>query len=132
MDDRDLFGLLYIIGSSDKLEGRKRIQKMVCLAKYNQSIGYPFSFEYTKYLYGPYSFDLKDVLNRLVDLGIIDENFDNHIYTYSLTSNGKNLFKNLKEKISKDDVEKLKALVGKYPLDRHLPTLVAESKTFFH
>ena len=46
MNEKDLFGVLYLINSLKKLEGRKRIQKMVCIAKYNPKIDYPFSFNY--------------------------------------------------------------------------------------
>ena len=132
MDDSDLFGVLYIIDSSHKLESRKRIQKMVCIGKYNPQIRYPFSFTYTKYLYGPYSFDLKETLTKLISLGIIEENFKDNGYTYSLTAQGELLLTTLKSKVDASDIEKLKLLIKEYPTNKYLPALVADSKTFFH
>ena len=130
MNEKDLFGILHIIDSLGELNGRKRIQKMVCIGKYNPEVNYPFSFQYIKYLYGPYSFDLKETIDRFVVLGIIKEE-KNVGYRYSLTDEGIKILKQLSGKVKKEDKNKLKFLISNYPATMDTSNLVAESKKFF-
>lgn len=131
MNDRDLFGVLQIIGSLKEIECRKRIQKMVCLGKYNSKVGYPFSFSYVKYLYGPYSFELKELLDKLRFLGLINEEIDHGRYMYSLTEDGQIFLHKIGKKVGKSEKEKLNLLTSHYPNDFPLQKLVNESKKVF-
>ncbi len=103
------------------ISGRKRFQKLMYLGKYKFNIEAPFIF--VKYYYGPYSREMQEVLDNLVNFNLIEEKKvkgNNCIlYKYSLTRKGKislNLFS-----ISKNEDLKIKELVRNY---KHSPTEV--------
>ncbi|QGP92722.1 hypothetical protein MGLY_21110 [Neomoorella glycerini] len=77
--------LLTLIKLAGKIHGRKRLQKLVYIL---QSLGYAFPEEFSYYLYGPYSPELQFEVKAMVDKGLIQENRDGDIYSYSLTENG--------------------------------------------
>lgn len=72
--DEDIFGILYLINKAGTwFTGKTRLQKMVLIAQLDKKIEYPFTFKYVRYHYGPYSFDLQDLLNQLQYFGLLEE-----------------------------------------------------------
>jgi len=127
MDNKDLFGVLCIIDSFGELNFRKRLQKLVCISKYDKGIGYPFSFEFSRWLYGPYSVELKNLMDRLILGGIVKEEFSKNGYSYSLTEDGRHLLK----KIPKKDLEiKINKLIKMYG-SKTVSEITTEAKAFY-
>jgi len=94
--DTDVALLIAVFGSHDngKIEGRTRIQKEICLLKFQSEI--PFTFNYKSYYYGPYSEDLSETINTLVGVKLLKETmvsvgYNSYRYVYSLTEQGKKL-----------------------------------------
>jgi len=131
MDKKEVFGVLYIIDYLDKLECRKRLQKLVCISKFDKNINYPFSFEFVRGLYGPYSFELKDLMDKLVLSDLISEEIVGGKYIYSLTDRGKDFLKNLKNQVDEKSIKSLNLLLKKYPKKTPLSELVILSKGFY-
>ena len=94
---QDVGGVLKLINlASGGLAGRIRLQKLIFIAKKEKDISYPFSFEFIRYHFGPYSKSLQDLLAKLVSFGLVQEHLiktsnDRDMYLYRLTSNGKEL-----------------------------------------
>jgi uncharacterized protein YwgA len=114
-----------------KIEGRKRIQKIVCISKYKYNL--PFPFEFYPYFYGPHSEQLQDILDILVSAKILEEKIEltpsgNIKYVYSLTETGKNLANMIKgqldDKTILENLNKVKELK-----EREIEDLVKEAKT---
>lgn len=93
MEISDLALLLTLIHLNDnKVEGRKRLQKQVCILKYGERI--PFNYEFRSYYYGPYSDNLTEAIDTLTSLGFVNEKqvmFSDYAskYVYELTPQGK-------------------------------------------
>ncbi len=71
-EERDielLLGLIRLSGGS--IEGRKRLQKMVCIMKHKDNI--PFSFSFRPYFFGPYSQELSNVVETMVGANVLEE-----------------------------------------------------------
>ncbi|MEM3584769.1 MAG: hypothetical protein QW193_05825 [Nitrososphaerales archaeon] len=124
--------LFYALGG--KIEGRKRIQKIVCIAKHKYGIEFPF--EFYPYFYGPYSMQLQDVLDILVSAKILEEKVEAtpsgyNKYTYSLTKEGENLAKIIQDRLDdKKILEKLNELKRLKEYD--IEELVKEAKQILH
>lgn len=131
MENEDLFGVLFLIDSFKKLDCRKRLQKSVCIGKYDKQIGYPFSFDFIRFHYGPYSFDLKNLMDKLVLGGYIKEDFGLGKYSYSLTGEGTNLFNELQKKMGQDKLNKLNLLVANIK-GKNVSELTQKAKTDFN
>ena len=74
--------------SGGTIEGRKRLQKIVCVLKHKYDV--PFSYDYIPYHYGPYAENLASTIDMLVGVGFLEEQqnvmFDDIIqYVYKLT-----------------------------------------------
>jgi uncharacterized protein YwgA len=95
----DLALLVMALGEArGPINGRKRLQKTVCLLKYQNKI--PFSFEFKPYFYGPYSEKLAEAIEVLESSNIVNEEpelLSNDViqYNYELTESGKKLHKKL-------------------------------------
>lgn len=82
-------GIASLLGVTGKVSGRKKLQKLVYLAK---EMGFPYleqPFDY--YLYGPYSESLANQIQELVVLGgVVEERSStmhgHKTFAYSLTS----------------------------------------------
>ena len=84
----------------DSVKGRTRVQKDICILKYNDKI--PFNFDFNSHYYGPYSSELTDTMDTMVASGFIKEVImilPQGIlrYDYRLTEEGKKLFANIKK-----------------------------------
>lgn len=99
--------------SGDKVEGRTRIQKDICILKHEHKI--PFNFSFEPYFYGPYSAKLTDVLDILLSAKLLRQDvvyvgFDLRRYDYCLTSRGKRIFKQIERELREEKPELFKRL----------------------
>lgn len=88
------YRLLHLFNESGEISGRKRLQKMFYII---QSLGYDFDLEYSYQRYGPYSSQLQLETNMLVDEGLVKEQFDKRMYSYTVTENGKVFLRKLED-----------------------------------
>lgn len=130
-ENLDLALLLSVIGAhqNQRIEGRTRIQKIVCLLQRSAKI--PFSFDFKPYYYGPYSDDLSDSINSLVGMKLVKETikptrYGSYRYDYELTEEGKILFHKTETK-SKNVIDVISKEVKKYE-DLSTPILVKTAK----
>ena len=129
----DFFGLLYIIKkSSNFFKGSTRLQKIIMIGKYEYKL--PFSFEFVRYHYGPFSFQLHTLVNDLIRAGIIEkQDVSSQVGLeawYKLTNDGLSFFESMKKDISSDELEKLDKLWEKYRF-LNKDALVVRSKELF-
>ena len=96
----DLALLLAVFGvhKTNRIEGRTRIQKIVCLLQYSKKI--PFNFDFRPFYYGPYSDELSESINSLVGMKLIKETvtptkYGTFRYDYELTDEGRKLYKKI-------------------------------------
>jgi len=109
----DFFGVLYLINKSKSyFYGRTRLQKMVMLGKLENQ--FPFSFDFVRHHYGPFSFELYNLIENLVrgglleEYSVIDDKGKNH--RYRLTKSGLQFLNHLDKDIRKNEKEKLDLL----------------------
>jgi uncharacterized protein YwgA len=108
----DLLGVLLIIDRVGKFKHRVRLQKYVLIAQ--KDLKYPFSFNFERYFYGPYSFELKDFMSNLVSEGLVTETKVNLTkgveYFYELTEVGKSVLSELLKNAEKKNIEIIEKL----------------------
>ncbi|MGG4208149.1 YwgA family protein [Bacillus safensis] len=82
--------LMKVFSESGEIVGRKKLQKMIYIAK---KLNLPFYEKYDFHFYGPYSEELTLRIEELCNLGFLDEMKEKkggyYQYRYSLTDNGK-------------------------------------------
>lgn len=88
----DLHFLMETIHFSGTIQGRKRLQKTICVLKHRDNI--PLGFGFTPYFYGPYSEELADSIQSLIGAGYLNEQANEiaegvYQYDYSLTDQGR-------------------------------------------
>jgi uncharacterized protein YwgA len=103
--------MLCFISVFGKIDGRKRIQKLVYLLKYKFNQPVPFEFE--KHFYGPYSRKVQDMIDNLVALGLLDETHQ-MIYTYSVSEKGKLIASLTRSNIPQQIMEQILRLKDEY------------------
>jgi uncharacterized protein YwgA len=93
----DIVLLISVFGAhqGNRIEGRTRIQKEICLLRYGSNL--PFTFDFKPYFYGPYSEELSETINTLVGVRLLKEtiipvSFNSFRYDYTLTEQGRRLF----------------------------------------
>jgi uncharacterized protein YwgA len=69
----DRYQLTKLVEWADHLKSRKRMQKVVYLL---QCAGAPLEADYELHYYGPYSFDVAQLTNELVQIGVLVEDTD--------------------------------------------------------
>jgi len=117
-----LLKLLLLIKLAEKIEGKTKLQKIVFLGKEEERID--LGFEFIKYNYGPYSFELTKALETLKECELIEitteilpasnqEGFESKKFTYQITDKGKKLIDAEIEKL-REVFEKIKLLVEKW------------------
>jgi uncharacterized protein YwgA len=92
----------------EKILGRKRLQKIVCILKYKYKI--PFTFSFRRYFYGPYSSELQYAVDTLRAAGLITEEAETThegyiIYNYKLTEEGKAFVSRIENKLGESDIK---------------------------
>ena len=82
--------LMKVFSESGEIVGRKKLQKMIYIAK---KLDLPFYEKYDFHFYGPYSEELTLRIEELCNLGFLDEMKEKkggyYQYRHSLTDNGK-------------------------------------------
>ncbi|MBU7046926.1 MAG: hypothetical protein HXS54_10885 [Theionarchaea archaeon] len=81
------------------VDGRKKIQKMIHIAK---ALGYPFREDFTLYLYGPYSEELAAEIQRMKELDLLRERELDSSYIITLTENGKTFLKYFQDNVARE------------------------------
>lgn len=86
---KDHAKLLEAIAASGEIVGRKKLQKMIFIAK---KISFPFQEKFQFHFYGPYSEELTLRVEELCHMGFLNENKEKKggyfQYRYSLTDAG--------------------------------------------
>jgi uncharacterized protein YwgA len=92
--------LLTLYHHDNHVNGRKRLQKIICVLKNKYNI--QFSYNFKPYYYGPYSESLSNALDVLVssdmieeEVEVIDEYDEIYQYVYKLKQNGKDIIKTI-------------------------------------
>lgn len=120
--------LLYTEGR-DQIEGATRIQKLVFLFQKENDADIDEVYRYEAGKYGPYSADLKGVLNSLEAEGLIERgtqrnSYGHEKYVYSLTLDGIQYAQELLEREEYDDIfdemQQIKKLYNDWGLERLL------------
>ncbi|AGK56085.1 YwgA family protein [Bacillus sp. 1NLA3E] len=87
---RDHAKIVHAISVSGEITGRKKLQKMIYIAK---KISFPFQERFQFHFYGPYSEELTLRVEELCNIGFLNEIKENkggyHQYRYALTESGK-------------------------------------------
>lgn len=87
--------IMSILQSAGEVVGRKKLQKMIFIAK---KLNYPFYERYDFHYYGPYSEEVTLKVEELSNLGLVREkqerNKGYYQYRYALTSEGEQFLKN--------------------------------------
>ncbi|MDN5846357.1 MAG: hypothetical protein L0H53_08805 [Candidatus Nitrosocosmicus sp.] len=84
--------LLSIISSVDRVNSRKKLQKLVYLI---DSLGWNVFEDFRFHLYGPYSDHLFYELQNLIEANLIKETKTDNTYSYEITEIGKSLLKTI-------------------------------------
>lgn len=101
--NNDSLQVLFFLKYSKTITGKTKFQKMIFLGQKEHKL--PKRFEFIKYNYGPYSFQLTDCLNALEVLKLIkiqeeyfetSNDFPGRLHIYSLTDKGKKIVTKLK------------------------------------
>ncbi|TKC16881.1 YwgA family protein [Robertmurraya kyonggiensis] len=87
---KDHAKLMQAIAASGEIIGRKKLQKMIYIAK---KVTFPFQERFQFHFYGPYSEELTLRVEELCNMGFLDEVKEKkggyYQYRYTLTDNGK-------------------------------------------
>lgn len=78
--------LLSILGSVERVKGRKKLQKTLHLLE-SSGADVPFKYEY--HFFGPYSAELQEEVNFSVQQGFIEETKIDETYVYTITEKGR-------------------------------------------
>ena len=86
---KDHARIINAIASVGEISGRKKLQKMIYIAK---SISFPFEEKFQFHFYGPYSEELTLRIEELCEMGYLNEKKEKQKsyvqYCYSLTESG--------------------------------------------
>jgi uncharacterized protein YwgA len=81
--------ILYAIRSAEEIIGRKKLQKMIYIAK---RLSFPYQEKFGFHFYGPYSEELTLQVEELVNMGFLEEVREKKggyfQYRYKVTENG--------------------------------------------
>ncbi|MBS3815630.1 MAG: helix-turn-helix transcriptional regulator [Hadesarchaea archaeon] len=132
MTERKILPLTLIhANGGEPVEGRTRLQKMIFLIQKQVEESAPLEEEYNyfPYDYGPFSKDLYDDIDELVEEGLVKENLkteeeDKKKYYYELTSKGREILEEeLKTKELKELKKKIEEIKSEYN-EMNLPDLL--------
>lgn len=111
------YWLANLIGSIEEVDSRKRLQKSIYLLQFLK--GFPLQLDYFLHFYGPYSWELADLIGQLESSHIIEEKCeDGMAYKSCITAEGKEIIK--KFETSSDGVVALKKISRFIPHFRDL------------
>ncbi len=87
--------LLAVLKSAGEIAGRKKLQKMIYIAK---KLNYPFHEKYDFHFYGPYSEEVTLKMEELTNLGLVietEEKVKGYVqYRYALSEEGNRFLAN--------------------------------------
>jgi uncharacterized protein YwgA len=97
LKSQDILLLLYLINKLEKVEGRKRLQKLIYILKNVYNI--PFTFLFRPYYYGPYSDELSEAVDSLRSVDAIGEELVErssgiYQYNYVIYDKGRSILQN--------------------------------------
>ncbi|MBY0123293.1 YwgA family protein [Bacillus sp. S/N-304-OC-R1] len=102
---KDHAKIIHAIAASEEIIGRKRLQKMVYIAK---KLDFPFQERFQFHFYGPYSEELTLRVEELCNMGFLNEVKEKkggyYQYRYTLTENGKE-FLGLNEEVAMPNLQ---------------------------
>jgi len=113
--------LLKLLDLADKVECKTKVQKLMFLAEVEEKA--PLTYNFERYHYGPFSFELSDDLNALKQTGFIEEKQDimgvseNQPIvksTFKLTEDGKKEIAKSEDKINQEAVNSIHSIVKKW------------------
>ncbi|MGN1400926.1 MAG: YwgA family protein [Bacillus sp. (in: firmicutes)] len=97
---KDHARIIQAIATVGEVAGRKRLQKMIYIAK---KISFPFQEKYQFHFYGPYSEELTFRVEELCEMGYLHETKEKKNgymqYCYSVSEDGLKFLENYKETI---------------------------------
>jgi uncharacterized protein YwgA len=101
----DILWLVFIANHLQKIEGRKRFQKIVFLLKhfYNVSLRYNFM----PYLYGPYCPELQNHIDILVSENVLKAERSNGLFVYKITPFGRRVLKLNESKLEAEEKRRI-------------------------
>lgn len=88
------FALLSLFEKAKKIEGRKKLQKVIYLLKLNNI---QFEMEFKYHHYGPYSAGLQSEINYLVMHDLLNESNVGEMYSYEITNKGHEFLKSYRQ-----------------------------------
>jgi hypothetical protein len=93
----------------EKIEGRKRFQKIIFLLQ--EQFGFDFGYRFTAYLYGPYSAQLQNDIDILTQTGYLRASKIGELFFYEITSLGRQSAISIEEEYGAELAKKLKKKV---------------------
>ncbi|SHM90159.1 hypothetical protein SAMN05660826_02290 [Caldanaerovirga acetigignens] len=78
----NIYSILKLVSSVNLIYGRKKFQKIVQIL---QAFGFPFEQRYVYHLFGPYSQELQNDIDMMVESGLLIENISGGTYIFLLT-----------------------------------------------
>jgi uncharacterized protein YwgA len=95
------------------VNGRTRVQKDMCILKYDAKV--PFNFEFEPHYYGPFSPELTDTVDTLTAAGLLEERIELLPlgilrYDYALTTEGRRMFHVIEHRLAQERPLILKTL----------------------
>ncbi|WP_400162206.1 YwgA family protein [Brevibacillus sp. TJ4] len=86
--------IIRLIEVAGEVSGRKKLQKMVYIAKH---LNMDFDERYEFHMYGPYSEELTLRVDELCNMGLLDEQVESkgaiHMYRYTLNETGRDFLR---------------------------------------
>ena len=122
--------VLKLLDLAGKVECKTKLQKLMFLAKVEEKV--PLTYDFKKYHYGPFSFDLSDDLNALKQTDFINESMTvigssegsaTVKSVFTLTEDGKKELEGNKNKLNQEGINALSITINKWnslPLDKVL------------
>lgn len=111
--------VLQFIKIMKKFYGSTRLQKIIFLYQQEKCIR-PNFFNYEPYYYGPYSKEVQEILEDLIDQDLVEENLvenrtkDDFYTTFSLTHEGISYLDEVKEFTTKKEIREIHTVVSAY------------------
>ena len=128
---QDIFGVLYLIKRSGEFKHRSRLQKTILIGKLRETIKYPFSFNYVRHFFGPYSFELQNLISQFVKDGVLEEKIYGDSYSYKITDTGDSIISALRKDITLAEISKLDKLWEKECKGRSTSEIISNAKKLF-
>lgn len=120
LEKKKLLPLLFL-KEAKTIDGKTKFHKMIFLS--GEEDGLKHGFEFLKYNYGPYSFELSNTLATLIDLGLIKEekeffdsanSFQGKQIKYSLTEKGEKIINSDIGRFEEQEKAAIKSTIKKW------------------